>query len=57
MGRLGLFGLALAIVLFTGLMGCGGSGTPPAEERPGLKARQDLQKEKAQQKYMKPDEK
>jgi hypothetical protein len=39
-----------------GLLGCGGKDVPPAEERPGLKQRQDMQKEKKQGDYMKPGE-
>jgi len=54
MSRLGLFGMGLAFVL-AGVLGCSGSSVPPAEERPGLKARQDIQKEKKQESYMKPE--
>jgi len=56
MGRFWLMGLGLAFFL-AGAVGCGGSSPPPAEERPGVKARQDMQKEKSGPKYMKPDEK
>ncbi|HEV2948721.1 MAG TPA: hypothetical protein VGX70_15205 [Gemmataceae bacterium] len=42
--------------LGSALVGCGGADVPPAEERPGLKQRQETQpKEKKQQGYMKPD--
>ncbi len=56
MARLGLYGLALVFVC-AGVFGCGGSSVPPPEERPGLKERQERQKEKKQGAYMKPDEK
>jgi hypothetical protein len=56
MNRVGLSGLVLTF-LFAGVIGCGNSDIPPAEERPGVKQRQEMQKEKKQQSYMKPGEK
>jgi hypothetical protein len=56
MRQFGLWGLILGFI-FVGVVGCGGADVPPAEERPGLKQRQEMQKEKKQQSYMKPGEK
>jgi hypothetical protein len=53
MYRRGLIAIILAC-LSGGLLGCG-KGVPPAEERPGVKQRQKMQKEKQQQKYMTPE--
>ena len=50
--------VAMIHVFFLGgILGCGSSSPPPPEERPGVKQRQDMQKEKGPQRYMKPDEK
>jgi hypothetical protein len=43
--------------LLAGALGCGSSNVPPAEERPGVESRKNMQKEKAQKTYMKPEEK
>ena len=61
MRQFGLLGLALAFII-SGLVGCGGADVPPPEERPGVKNRQEMQKEKMnkekkQDSYMKPGEK
>jgi hypothetical protein len=56
MRQFGLWGLALAFIV-SAIVGCGGADVPPPEERPGLKQRQEMQKEKKQQSYMKPGEK
>lgn len=46
--------IAMILALsFGGILGCG-SDVPPAEERPGVKQRQEAQKEKKQETYMKP---
>ena len=55
MNRVGLSGLVLTFLL-AGVVGCG-SEVPPAEERPGLKQREERRKEKQQDSFMKPGEK
>ncbi len=53
MRRIGLLGLVLAFFL-SGVLGCGG-GSPKVGKENRIKARQDAQKDKKQDKFMKPD--